>query len=303
MRVSAEWCFMLTAPRFLALVVAVSFAACGDKVTVSRDVPFASQAGAGQAAGRGAVMAMPARDQLQRAAAEPAAQTNALQSAWAAQKLIRTAEVRIQVDSVERAIEAMDSIARQVDALVADVRVNHNDGRGTDAQLTVRVPANRFTAALAALRHLGDVKAENVVTEDVSKAYADLETRLAVTEETVSRLRGLLANRPGKLTDVLEVERELARVVTQLEELKGQRRYYDQRVAISTISVALYEPSAVRRPGLLPGIGEAFHNSITALTISLEWLIYLVTFLVPWLLIAGLAWWINKRWGARRRST
>jgi hypothetical protein len=277
--------------------LATSVASCGDNVTTAEK--SAARAGAGAiASGRGAAAA-PAAARRDEA---PQAQPTALQSAWAAQKLIRTADVSIEVDSVERAIDQLDGIARQFDALVADVRVSHNAARGSDAQLTVRVPAAQFAPALAALKRLGDIKRTSVSTEDVTKAYADLETRLAVTEETVKRLRALLADRTGKLTDVLEVERELARVVTQLEAMKGERRYYDQRVAISTIAISLYEPNAIRRPGFVSGVRGAFQSSITALTTSLELLIYLLTFVAPWALIASLAWWIRQRWRARRHE-
>jgi hypothetical protein len=221
---------------------------------------------------------------------------------WAEQKLIRSAELRMQVDRVPVAIQAADSIAKQRDALLADVRVTQDEHGRRGAQLIIRVPALRFAETIEALKRLGQVKTEALTTEDVTKAYTDLETRLSVKQETASRLRALLVSHTGKLSDVLDVERELSRVITEIEQMKGERRYYDQRIAVSSISVTLFEAGALLWPGVGSPIAGAFRRSLEALATSVSWLIYLVTFLVPWVLLATLLWWVAKRIKAWRRA-
>jgi hypothetical protein len=218
---------------------------------------------------------------------------------WAEQKLIRSADLRLEVDSVPLAVRRVDSVARRFDALLADTHLIQDAGGRRSAVLAIRVAADRFADALEAVRGLGRVKADAVTTEDVTKAYADLETRLAVKEETAARLRRLLADRTGKLSEVLDVERELSRVVTEIEQMKGERRYYDQRVAVSTIALTLVEPGAAVRPGFGHPVKDAFARSLQVLSTSVAWLIYLVTFLVPWVLIVGLGWWVVRRVRAR----
>jgi hypothetical protein len=221
---------------------------------------------------------------------------------WAEQKLIRSAELRMQVDGVPKAVQAADSIARQHDALLADITVNQDAQRRASAQLVIRVPAPRFAETIEALKRIGQVKTESVTTEDITKAYTDLEIRLSVKQETASRLRALLASHTGKLSDVLDVERELSRVIIEIEQMKGERRYYDQRIAVSSISVTLFEAGALLRPGVSSSIAGAFRSSLEVLATSVAWLIYLVTFLVPWLLVATLLWWVARRIKARRRA-
>lgn len=239
---------------------------------------------------------------MQMAAAELLPSAPSLQSMWGEQKLIRSAELRMQVDKVPGAIHVADSIAKAHDALLADIKVNQDEKGRRSAQLVIRVPAPRFAETLDALKRLGEVKTEAVTTEDVTKAYADLETRLSVKEETASRLRALLVNRTGKLSDILDVERELSRVITEIEQMKGERRYYDQRIAISSISVTLFEAGALFQPVVGTPIRSAFRSSLGVLATSVSWLIYLVTFLIPWMLLATALWWITKRIKARRRA-
>ena len=221
---------------------------------------------------------------------------------WAEDKLIRTAELRVQVPGVRRAIERADSLARSQGAFIADTRVTQEQEGVSDAQLTLRVPAGRFTRVLDALRTLGRVEHESMGTEDVTKAYADVQTRLAVKEEEAGRLRTLLATRTGKLSEVLDLERELSRVVTEIEQLKGEHRYYDQHIAVSTIVVTLFEPGAFLEPGSAEPIVAAFRSALAVLATSLAYLVYAVTFLAPWALVAALAWWSVRRIRARQRA-
>jgi hypothetical protein len=224
-----------------------------------------------------------------------------VRSALAAQMVIRSAELRVRVGDVERAVRTADSLATTYDALVADSRVNQG-ARGTrDARLTIRVPSPRFAEALAALHGLGESQGETVTAQDITKEYADLQTRLAVKEEMSARLRALLSNRIAKLSDVLEVERELSRVVTELEQLKGERQYYDQRVAVSSIVVYMFEANATTRAQFTAPIVAAFQKSLEITGTSLASIIYFATFLIPWLLLASVLWWIVKRvWRVQR---
>jgi hypothetical protein len=240
-------------------------------------------------------------------AAERAPQGLRLQQAaslamWTEQKLIRSAELRIQVESVPLAVERADSISREFEAFLADMRITQDDRGRRSAALVIRAPTARFPEVLDHLRGLGEVKTDAVTTEDVTKAYADLETRLAVKEETAARLRRLLADRTGNLSDVLNVERELSRVVFEIEQMKGERRYYDHRIAVSTISVTLLEPGAFLQPGSTVPITAAFGRALQVLSISVAWLVYIVTFLTPWLVVTGLGWWVVKRIRARRAA-
>jgi hypothetical protein len=157
--------------------------------------------------------------------------------------------------------------------------------------------------ALTDLAGLGDVKREAVTTEAVTKAYADLETRLSVKREAATRLRHLLERQTGSLSDVLEVERELTRLIGEIEELEGQRRYYDQRIAVSSITVELFEPGTAAASRSSKPIAIAFRRATDVLATSVAALVYLVTFLVPWLVVVALLWLLLRRVRLRGRGT
>jgi uncharacterized protein DUF4349 len=164
----------------------------------------------------------------------------------------------------------------------------------------IRVLAERFAAAYGALKGLGKVETETVSTQDVTKAYADLETRLRVKRDSEGRLREILRTRTARLSDVLEAERELTRVVEEIEQIEGERRYYDQQIALSTLSAALHEPEAVIRAGALAPLLEALRDSLQVLATSAGALVYVTVLLLPWA-AAGTVVWLVVR-AARRRK-
>jgi hypothetical protein len=216
-------------------------------------------------------------------------------------KVIRSGELRIQVKDVDAAASRADSSVAQRGGLVTDRQQSAGDNGRRSAHLVVRVPADRFSDLMQNLKLLGAVKNEAVSQQDVTKAYFDVETRLAVKEQSLSRLRQMLTGKTARLADVLDVEREITRVVAEIEELKGQRRFYDNRIALSTIELTVFEEGALT-PSPSFTVAKALSQSIEVLSTSLAWLVYLVTFLVPWVVVTGLVWWIVRRVRKSERS-
>jgi hypothetical protein len=87
---------------------------------------------------------------------------------------------------------------------------------------------------------------------------------------------------------VVEAERELGRVIEALEEAEGERRYYEQQVALSTIAVTLEEPQAVFLEAALTPLDEAVREAIPLLARSLALVVYVLVFLAPWLAMVAL---------------
>lgn len=226
-----------------------------------------------------------------------------LDALWEQQKLIRDGRIEVEVESVDATVERIGRVAGERRALVAGSEVRKGaDGRKSGT-VTLRVPAGAFDATVADLREIGKVRAESTSTQDVTKAYTDLEARLEVKNRTRERLEALMATRSGSLSDLLQVERELERVVTEIERMEGEKRYYDQRVAVSTITVVLFEPGSVAPgPGAFEPVREAVRDALTVLARSIAALVYLVTSALPWVLLVWLLWAVVRRLRRRRAA-
>ena len=77
--------------------------------------------------------------------------------------------------------------------------------------------------------------------DEVTAQYVDLQARLKAAKAAEQRLVELLGTRTGKLSDVLEVERELTRVRSEIESMQGQSNVMLHQVNYATVKVELSE--------------------------------------------------------------
>ena len=75
----------------------------------------------------------------------------------------------------------------------------------------------------------------------MTSQYVDLNARLDNSRHTEQRLTDLLQNRTGKLSDVLSVENELARVRGEIESMEAERKTMANQVDFATLNLALSE--------------------------------------------------------------
>lgn len=230
--------------------------------------------------------------QVPNAAADPSAMPS---------MIIRTGQASVQVDSLEPAIARVEALARQVGAFVANTQVQAGQDQMRTATLEIRVPAARFDDLVHGLSPLGKLEYVNVSAQDVGEEFTDITARVANARRLESRLIELLATRTGKLSDVLEIERELARVREEIERMEGRLRYLKAHVATSTLSVTVHEPPAVvGETGSGGVIAEAFRDAWRNFVHFVAGLISSLGVLIPAgaLLVAGL---LGLRWFWRRR--
>jgi hypothetical protein len=109
------------------------------------------------------------------------------------------------------------------------------------ANLVVRVPAARLATILNQIRVLGRVKEEHLNSEEVTEQVVALEARLHNARAMEHRLIDVLNNRTGKVLDILQVEREIARTRQEIERMEAQRQNLLRRVELATVTLTLAE--------------------------------------------------------------
>lgn len=153
--------------------------------------------------------------------------------------IIRNASLSVIVRDFERARGDLDRIATSVSGFIGNLVASGARGAAPSLNATLRVPANRLGDTLAALKALGDVQHESQNSDDVTQRSADLDARLSNARGSEARLKEVLKNRTGRLSDVLDVEREIARVRGEIEQMEAERKNMDSRIAYATVNVEL----------------------------------------------------------------
>lgn len=213
--------------------------------------------------------------------------------------LIRTGQASVQVDSLDRGIRAVRDLATRVGGYVANSSIFAGADQTHTATLELKVPAAHFDAALAGLQPIGSLESVNVTTEDVGEEYVDVAARAASEQRLEQRLIEILGTRTGKLSDVLAVERELARVREEIERQQGRMRYLRARAAMSTLAITVHEKiPVVAGTGSSGVIVDAFRQSWRNFIAFLASLIAALGTLLPLgAIVAVIGWSI---WRARR---
>jgi hypothetical protein len=164
--------------------------------------------------------------------------------------VIRTARLQIVARDFAGVRSAVESVVTQSAGFIDEMTITGDTSTARVLRGTLRVPGDRLADALARLRQLGQVVEDTQGSEDVTDQIVDLGARLASAHATEQRLTELLRHRTGKLSDVLEVERELARVRLDIERLDAEKANVGRRVSYATIGVTITEE---RKAGLDPG--------------------------------------------------
>lgn len=157
------------------------------------------------------------------------------QSAKAAERLMTyDATLCVVVQNVARAMESLKSMTGNLKGYMQSMSEN---------SISLRIPAARLNDAFEEVGKLGEITARTIKGDDVTEEMMDLDIRLRTTEETRNRLAELL-KKSDKVEDLLKVEKEMQRVVEQLELIKGRIKYLSHAVAYSTLTVELNSPVA-----------------------------------------------------------
>lgn len=156
--------------------------------------------------------------------------------------VIRNGSLSLIVESPASALEDVQSVVDGIPGAfiaTADVR---QTGDFQPTTLTLRVPAESFDRALAALRAIAlEVLAEQTSARDVTEEYTDLDARLRNLQAAETQLLALV-ERTDTVEDLLKIESRLAEVRGEIETLQGRLNVLANRIALATIHVALHAP-------------------------------------------------------------
>ena len=222
--------------------------------------------------------------------------------------IIRNASLSVIVRDYDTGRAELERIARDVNGFVGSLAASGARGAAPSLRATLRVPAARLDETLAALKRLGSVQHERQSSDDVTQQSTDLDARLANARASETRLSDILKNRTGRLSDVLEVERELARVRGEIEQMEAQRKNMNGRIAYATAEIEMITerkaevgpgPGAVStrlRNAVVDGYANAVERAISLAVFVAE----IAPTLVLWTLVLAPPVWLFHRRRIRR---
>lgn len=174
-----------------------------------------------------------AKESAPRAMADDGASTQG-SNIGETRKVIRTASLRLSVDEPEACINTIKDLVKKGGGYVE----NSNATRDGRVYMSLRVPSKDLNSILDTVARLGSEDSRSVSASDVTDQYNDLATRLKNSKALRDRLKQLLS-KARNVKDILEIEKELVRIQTDIEQMQGRFDNLKGRVELSSVSITL----------------------------------------------------------------
>lgn len=213
-------------------------------------------------------------------------------------KIVRNGTLSLLVKNVDDAATQITTIRTSLGGQPGNASFNDYRSGVRSGNITIWIPSERFDEAMSAIKKLAiRVENENTSIRDVSTQYVDLTARLKNLKSAETQYLEIM-KRSGKISEVLEVTRELNNTRLQIEQTQGQLDYLSHQVALSSISITLLEEavpgSATNEWRPISVIKEAAKDTLNDLTRFIDMLLIFVVKLP--LLLLNIAFWFLIIW-------
>lgn len=158
--------------------------------------------------------------------------------------IIRKGEIALEAEHIEEAVHSIRALVQEEAGSVSHFAIDDGPGNLKGGSIVFHVSTDRLDALFEEIRKLGRVISAKNTLEDVGQELASLDVKLENTRMLERRFLDILKTNAQNVKDVLEVERELARVREQLEQLEARKRHLQEAGALSTIEVKI-KPASI----------------------------------------------------------
>ncbi len=153
--------------------------------------------------------------------------------------IIKNANLNLEVEHTDNAKALAETEIKKLGGFITNLNSHEVRNNILAYNLTVRVPAEKLDTLLVNLEKLGIKKSENFSSQDITAQYQDTAAQLENLKVRRTRLRKLMEFETKELADVLQVDRELSSLQTQIDRLERTQKGRDEQVSYSTLRLSL----------------------------------------------------------------
>lgn len=176
-------------------------------------------------------------------------------------KIIKTVTETVQTESFDGFISSIKVYVCEEGGRIDSERTSGNNYYKTDnlrtAYFVIRIPAEKLAAFTSKVGEIGVVSSYSENKTDVTEIYIDIESRIAVLEAKEISLLSMLSS-AVTVSDLLEIDKRITDVQSELASLKRQKESYDNRIEYSTVNLTVNEVRRTMTDN--PTFGESVRN-------------------------------------------
>ena len=212
-------------------------------------------------------------------------------------KFIIHMDITAEAQELEPALQTVTDRLTALGGYVEDQYIYngslYSGRRYRNADLTLRVPADKLSELIATVEETGNVVSSSRSTEDVTLQYEDTESRIAALKTEQTRLLELM-EQAETMSDLLEIESRLTEVRGELERYASQLRVLDNQIDYATVNLSLSEVTEytpVVEKSRLEKIRDGFVSRVKGVGNLILDFISFVLMNIPYILLFGLILW------------
>lgn len=175
-------------------------------------------------------------------------------------KIIKNANLRFESEDINESFTGIQKAVSKYQATISN-DASGKDYNSTFRNLTIRIPNKHFDTFISDISQgVKHFDTKEISQQDVTEEYVDVESRMKSKKKLEERYLQLLS-KANKVSEMLEIEKQLAEIREEIEAKEGQLKYMQNRVALSTITLEMYtnNPS---ESGVTVSYGGKIWNSI-----------------------------------------
>ncbi len=213
------------------------------------------------------------------------------------QKIIYTATIHLQTRDFDSFPAELARVTAEFGGFAAESNVARMQGQQRSGRWVVRVPGSRYHDFIHTLSGLGIPESVQEKADEVTDQFMDLQARISSGRRLEEQIIKLLEKQDDKIENVLAVEKELARVRLEIEQMEGHLRLLEDKVAMSTVTIHASEQRTYV-PDQAMTLGQRIElnwlNAVERLQNFFTYTLLLVVanaFVIPvWIAAIGLVW-------------
>lgn len=156
-------------------------------------------------------------------------------------KLIKEGRVEFETDNLDSTRKTIFEAVKKHKGYVSSDQEFKSTGRKSNTVI-IRVPAENFDNFLSdATLGVKKFESKEINVKDVTEEFLDIQARLKTKKELEQRYIDLL-KQAKSVTEILEIEKQIGELRSDIESIEGRLKYLQDRVSFSTLTMTFYEP-------------------------------------------------------------
>jgi hypothetical protein len=215
-------------------------------------------------------------------------------------RLIKTLHYRFEVADIKRSTEAIEAALKKYPAYMESSNLR-TEYQLVENHVILRVQNEFFHELLADIDAQAlSVEFRKVSTEDASKDFVDLESRIRTKREVEERYRDILRKKAGTIEELLETEKQIGVLHEEIEASISRVNYLRDQVKYSTLKLELYQhilPTVAieQTPGWGDRFTDAFSTGLQGVAKLLLGLVYIWPLLLVVATAAGIVMFLKRK--------